>query len=393
MISTFEEAFYINPKVTIKKGQSVPFVAMDDVSPWQRDVRATEMRRFSGGARFKDSDVLLARITPSLENGKTSIYRASPKYRSTPAAGSTEFIVIRGKAGKSTSEIGYYLTRTDRLREFAIKTMTGSSGRQRVQVDALSRYQFELPALATQVAIVETLGALDDKIASNSHIISNIPHLISSLFQRACNESATIAVPIDSLAEFINGGAYTKNASGHGKMVVRIADLNSGPGSTTVYNDIEVPDKHLARAGDILMSWSGSLGLYVWDRSDAIINQHIFKVVPKGYPDWLVYNQLSVAIDTFRHIAASKATTMGHIKRNDLSSTYTRIPADNLNELNEVCSSLWNRRNGLMQESLRIVELRDALLPELLSGRIPVSDVKDTVEDAMDAELAEVKRD
>ena len=156
-------------------------------------------------------------------------------------------------------------------------------------------------------------------------------------------------------------------------MVIRIAELNSGPGGSTVYNDIEVPEDKTARPGDILMSWSGSLGVYRWRLDEAIVNQHIYKVIPTDYPAWLVFDRVDAVIEVFQAIAKDKATTMGHIQRGDLESTMVQIPtSDRLVDLDGALDPLWQRLLVLEQESIRLAALRDALLPELLSGRLGV---------------------
>lgn len=230
-----------------------------------------------------------------------------------------------------------------------------------------------LPPISEQRAIAATLGALDDKIESNRRIIGLIPRLVRAHVNSAISHSSTF-ISVSDLATFVNGGAYTKGATGTGRMVIRIAELNSGPGSSTVYNDIKVPDEKIARAGDILMSWSGSLGVYRWYRDEAIINQHIFKVSPTGYPAWLVFDRLDEVMSVFRGVAADKATTMGHIQRGHLISTNVEIPTQGaLEELETKISPLWDRLLLAERENLDLEQLRDALLPELLSGRIHVT--------------------
>lgn len=161
-------------------------------------------------------------------------------------------------------------------------------------------------------------------------------------------------------------------------MVLRIAELNSGPGGSTVYNELDVPEDRTARAGDILMSWSGSLGVYRWFREEAIINQHIFKVIPTGLPAWLVFDRLDAVMPIFRGVAADKATTMGHIQRGHLESTMVDVPSPStIEQLDLALSPLWDRLLSAEPENVRLATLRDALLPELLSGRIRVP-VKET---------------
>jgi len=231
-----------------------------------------------------------------------------------------------------------------------------------------------LPPVNAQRAIAATLGALDDKIDSNRRIIQQIPSLIRAHILRAL-QAEYLDVAVADIAEFINGGAFTNGATGYGRVVIRIAELNSGIGGSTVYNDLDVPDDQIARAGDILMSWSGSLGVYRWAGDEAIINQHIFKVIPKpGYPSWLIFDRLSEVMPVFQGIARDKATTMGHIQRGHLENTHVRIPGDTSIRLLDVAlASLWRRLLLAEQENRSLIALRDTLLPELLSGRLRVA--------------------
>jgi len=367
---TFAEAFLLNPSVKISKGSVVPFVEMSDLRPFVRDVRSDGSRPYSGGSKFLDGDVLMARITPSLENGKTSIYRAASGNEGVPAAGSTEFIVIRGRPGVSSSNFAYYVATSQLVRDHAIGSMNGSSGRQRVQFDALANLEIELPSMREQLEIVGVLSSIDDKIEQNQHLIAEISDLLRAYVTRGIQDGS-MAVPVSKLATFVNGGAYTKGATGTGRMVLRIAELNSGPGASTVYNDVDVPEDRVARPGDILMSWSGTLGVYRWFRDEAIINQHIFKVLPTGYPAWLVFDRLEAAMPVFQGVAQDKATTMGHIKRSHLEETEVPIPNPHIvNELDQLASPLWRRMVAAERECVELSLLRDALRPELLAGRL-----------------------
>lgn len=367
---TLGEAFVLNPTVKLSKGTPAPFVDMASLSTFTRDVSAIRDKPYGGGMKFCDGDVLMARITPSLENGKTSVYRAADNKRNTPAFGSTEFIVIRGREGISSSSFAYYLFTSPEVRDYAISSMNGSSGRQRVQLDSLASFEIDLPEMQEQRAIAATLGALDDKIESNRRLTELVPSLVRARVDSTIR-CKSVAVPISDLATFTNGGAYTKGATESGRMVIRIAELNSGPGSSTVYNEIEVPDTKTARAGDILMAWSGSLGVYRWYRDEAIINQHIFKVVPNGYPAWLVFDRLEAVMPVFRSLAADRATTMGHIQRGHLTSTTVPVPPiDAIARLDEELAPLWERLLLAERENLRLSRMRDALLPEMLSGRL-----------------------
>lgn len=271
----------------------------------------------------------------------------------------------------------------------AERTIHGSTV-NRIALNDFPDFPILLPDITEQRRIAGVLGALDDKIESNQNLTEVIPSLIDAQIHHALSDGSGDSIPVSKLAKFVNGGAYTKEASGTGRMVIRIADLNTGPGASTIYNDIDVPGDRLAHFGDLLMSWSGSLGVYVWVREEAIVNQHIFKVIFTDFPAWLVHNRLNVALDNFRAIAADKATTMGHIQRKHLDETFVEVPNAKLEQLNHLCVPLWNRFISAQLESMRLAELRDALLPELMSGRMRVDEAGCLVSEALDEEVADV---
>lgn len=253
-------------------------------------------------------------------------------------------------------------------------------------IPSLSRSDFatlpvDLPPLSEQRAIAEVLGALDDKIEANHRLAG----LCDSTWRAiAASELDGALVPLSRLARFVNGGAYTKGASGTGRVVIRTPELTSGPTRSTIYSDRDVPADQLARPGDLLFVWSGSLAAHRWCRAEAIINQHIFKVIPSaGIPMWLVHDRILGLLPEFISIAADKATTMGHIQRHHLD-THVLLPnADKLVVLDGACAPLWDRALAAERESLVLTQLRDFLLPKLVSSELRVSEAEALVEEAM----------
>ncbi|MBA3311089.1 MAG: restriction endonuclease subunit S [Nocardioidaceae bacterium] len=241
----------------------------------------------------------------------------------------------------------------------------------------LSAVPVLVPPLAEQRSIATMLGALDDKIESNRRLLSTVLSLTRAEVKAVVGIAGATALPVAALARFVNGGAYTKGATGTGRMVLRIAELNSGPGGSTVYTEFDVPEDKTARAGDLLMSWSGSLDVYRWTREEAIINQHIFKVIPNGLPAWLVHDRLKAVMPTFQSIAKDKATTMGHIQRGHLESTTVAMPSsEQIDQMDARLGPLWDRLLLAEREIHTLAALRDALLPDLLSGRLRVPEAQ-----------------
>lgn len=178
----FDNAVCFNPKRTIKKGQVTKFVAMNDIEPFNKKVSSFVNKNFSGGSKFKNGDTIMARITPCLENGKTAFVDFLDQDE--VAGGSTEFIVLSGKDGVSDSNYVYYLAISPEIRETAIKAMTGTSGRQRVENNKLMSHVISVPPLEEQRKIAEILVSLDDKIILNNQINKNLKELAEQIFKK-----------------------------------------------------------------------------------------------------------------------------------------------------------------------------------------------------------------
>lgn len=161
-----------NPKESIKKGTIAKKVAMDQLRPFCRDIPDYTLEPFNGGAKFRNGDTIMARITPCLENGKTA--KVAILDDNEIGFGSTEYIVFRAKEGISDEDYLYYLICSPLVRDAAIKSMVGSSGRQRVQTDVVQNLEIDLPSLTEQLKIGALLRSLDDKIELNNKINDNL---------------------------------------------------------------------------------------------------------------------------------------------------------------------------------------------------------------------------
>lgn len=259
-----------------------------------------------------------------------------------------------------------------------IETVVSGSAQPKFNKTGFRQLLIPVPPISEQWAIAEVLGALDDKIAANTKLLVAAAELSSTLFRSLSDESTQL--PLSATARFVNGKAFTKGASGNGRVVVRIAELNSGIGGSTVYSDAEVGIDFTANPGDILFAWSGSLTLHRWYRPEAIINQHIFKVIPNGYPSWVIFELLRERLLYFKGIAADKATTMGHIQRHHLDELIDVPNPTAIARLDETMAGLWDRMLLAERESQTLAETRDALLPQLMSGKLRVRDAEKAVE-------------
>lgn len=139
------DCIHINPRVTIPRDGEKPFVPMGCLSNDSMLISDIESRAGNSGSKFQNSDTLFARITPCLENGKTGFVQFLSD-SSSVAFGSTEFIVLRSRT--LTPEFVYCMARSDEFRGLAIKSMSGATGRQRVQEKCFDEFKIAQPPRA-----------------------------------------------------------------------------------------------------------------------------------------------------------------------------------------------------------------------------------------------------
>ncbi|RID97391.1 restriction endonuclease subunit S [Simplicispira hankyongi] len=179
--------------------------------------------------------------------------------------------------------------------------------------------------------------------------------------------------PLDSVANYLNGLALQKfPPTGSDDLpVIKIAQLRKGDAVGADLASRAIKPDYVVQNGDVLFSWSGSLEVEIWCGGEGALNQHLFKVTSSQYPKWFYYLWTRHHLDNFRQIAASKATTMGHIQRSHLSAAKVVVGSDAvLDSANGILSPLIDRivSNALQAQTLST--LRDTLLPRLISGQL-----------------------
>ena len=172
---TIDSIIEIDPAVNLSKNTVAPFVDMKALPLKGYSVTAINKKPYAGGAKFQNGDVLVARITPCLENGKTAIVDFLDSGQ--VGFGSTEFIVLRGKAHISTPFVAC-LSRNAEFREHCIKSMVGSSGRQRVQKDCFSNFYLSLPE---KDMLLKKFFLLTEKNFEQAHKFSKQSRLLADL--------------------------------------------------------------------------------------------------------------------------------------------------------------------------------------------------------------------
>lgn len=182
--------------------------------------------------------------------------------------------------------------------------------------------------------------------------------------------------PLDSVATFLNGLAlqkYPPRGDGTDLPVIKIAQLRKGSTEGADLANDSIDYEYKVKDRDLLFSWSGTLEAVFWFGGPGALNQHLFKVTSDHFPAWLVFEWIHQHLDEFRLIASSKATTMGHIKRSHLKEAVVAVPpAAWLQLADAALTPLYDMHANLSVESRKLADLRDYLLPRLLSGEVRV---------------------
>lgn len=399
----------INPKVLLRKGEEYSFVEMKDLDPNNKYVSPSVFKKLKGGARFQNGDTLFARITPCLENGKICQVK---NLENNLGFGSTEFLVFRGKKEISDSDFIFYLSRSSFFRRFSEAKMIGTSGRQRVAKDAFENLVINLPSLQEQKSIASILSALDDKIELNLQMNKTLEEMAMALYKHwfvdfgpfqegEFLDSELGEIPkgwevrsIYSVADFINGAAFKPKDllenNEEGLPVIKIVEIKQGITAQTKYSNKKLDEKYTISNGDILFPWSGnphtSLGIHIWDKGDALLNQHIFVVRLEDITEkCFLFNLLKYQLPTFINLATHKQTTgLGHITVANLKELYIPYPnREVIEKYNKEGLPIFNLLYNNQLENISLTRLRDTLLPKLISGEVRVKDAEKTLSEVL----------
>jgi type I restriction enzyme S subunit len=287
-----------------------------------------------------------------------------------------------------------------------------------IYVTRLAKQPVRVPSLAVQDAVLSLLSPLERKIELNRRMNETLEAMARAIFQdwfvafgptRAKMEGRPpylapdlwalfpdrldaegkpkgwSEVPLDQIAEFLNGLALQKfpGTSSDDLPVIKIAELRAGVAMGSDRASRSIAPQYVVDDGDVLFSWSGSLLQRVWTGGRGALNQHLFKVTSKQWPKWLHYLWVDHHLPSFQATAASKATTMGHIQRHHLSEAMTIIGSpDVMTAADALIAPVFQRCVANSLEARTLATTRDLLLPRLMSGELRVHDAERAVEEA-----------
>lgn len=408
-----------NPKISLKKDTVARKITMDQLVPHSRDIYSWTYEPYSGGAKFQNGDTIMARITPCLENGKHAFISLLDENEI--AYGSTEYIVMRGRKGISDNLFVYYLTHFPSFKDAAIKSMVGTSGRQRAQVDVVKNLTMKLPSIAEQKSIADILTKLDDKIAVNKQINDNfyfiflevmLIWLLTSLRNDNLEQQAQALFKswfvdfdpfkdgefVESEQGMIPDGWRTESLGNVCKCLLGgtpsrnkeeywngdIAWINSGevnefritkPSEYITEEGLKYSATKLLPAKTTVLAITGAtLGQVSLLEIETCANQSVIGVLEN---DILPYEYIYPLINDRISELCSHMTggAQQHINKNNVEGLSIIVPpSDVIERYKEKTSPIYNLIGNNCIEAQKITSLRDSLLPKLMAGEVKVNE-------------------
>jgi type I restriction enzyme S subunit len=277
----------------------------------------------------------------------------------------------------------------------------------------LARLNIPAPELEVQNGITNVLGTLDEKIQMNNQLSKTLEEIAQTIFKSwfidfdpvkakmagekpvgmgaataalfpdSMEDSELGLIPkgwevksLDEVADYLNGLAMQKfpvTDETNVLPVIKISQLRSGNTFGADRASGLLDPKYIVQDGDILFSWSGTLEVEIWCGGLGALNQHLFKVTGRLFPDWFAYYATRHFLSDFRQIASGKATTMGHIQRRHLSEAKLATPpVELMGYMSSKIEPTVFLKVSIMKESKNLSEIRDCLLPRLISGELQI---------------------
>lgn len=378
-----------NPTVKLKKGEYYPLIDIEKIAPGYKTVRNQEEIVFNGQSctKFEDRDVLFARITPCLENGKIAMADTNGKC----GIGSTELFVFRGIEGISNTDFVYYLLRMNHIRQLAANSMTGASGRQRADLNFIKKIKWQFPVIEQQQKIASILTVYDNLIENNNKRIKILEQMAENLYKEwfvrfrfpcrnkiilqkrspsgwVISSKATDMVCPENweyglfsrLGKFVRGKNITVDKMIEGNIPVVSAGLEPSG-----YHNV-----HNVTGKSLTISASGANAGYlkyhlsdIW-AADCSYFQDDSKL-------WFVYNALKFLQPVISNLQIGAAQP--HVYPKNINKLCTVIPDDDTMHMYcEKVEPIYEQIQRLKEENQNLIKQRDMLLPRLMSGNLEV---------------------
>jgi type I restriction enzyme S subunit len=301
----------------------------------------------------------------------------------------TYILTTKSKSQLATRFLFYAL----QLQLANLQNLSTGAATKFLTLGILKQIYIPLPVITTQVKIVECLSAYDDLIATNQRRIALLEDAARRIYREwfvhlrfPGHESVPVndgvpegwqLLPLTSVADFINGFAFKpEHQQAAGFPIVKIPELRDGINTNTPRNSgTAIPPRNHINTGDVLFSWSATLLVNEWGGGPALLNQHLFKIVPKNPTHKrLIRFAVETAIPLL--LGQSVGATMQHIRRSALDTHWMLVPDQPVTDaFTTLVDPMMDIVLNLQMQNGQLTAARDLLLPKLMSGQLDVSGI------------------
>lgn len=394
-----EDYIEFNPYRKLKKGNKAKKITMDMLIPYSKQIYDYIVEPYNGGAKFQNGDTIMARITPCLENGKHAYINILDKDEI--AYGSTEYIVLCGKDDVTDNEFVYYFSHSPIFKNTAIKSMVGSSGRQRAQTDVLKDLVVNIPiSVSEQQEIAGILSSLDAKIETNNKLNEKLEEMAQAIFKSwfvdfepfkdmPFHETELGMIPegwevgiFDDIVDIVGGGTPSKSISEYytdnGIAWITPKDLSLNNNKFTSKGTIDITElgyekssAKLMPKGSVLFSSRAPIGYITIAKNEICTNQGFKSAVPKKAGTAFVYYLLKNKTIEIENMATG--STFKEASGTLMKNLKIIIPLDKvLDDFEKIIMPIFEFQMSVEEQNDRLASLRDTLLPRLMSGELKV---------------------
>ncbi|MDD6988943.1 restriction endonuclease subunit S [Ruminococcus sp.] len=362
-------------KVEVENLNAKNYISTENMLPNKCGItEASSLPTVSLTQEYNSGDVLVSNIRPYFKK----IWQAEYD------GGCSNDVLVFVPKPNTDKDFLYYVLADD---DFFTYSMATSKGTKMPRGDKTSIMQYEVPLIDLQVQkkIASVLKALDERIKLNNEINNNLEQQAQAIFANEFLSLDTLPegwkqASLIDIADYLNGLAmqkYRPTADESGIPVLKIKELRQGCcDDNSELCSPSIKSDYIIHDGDVIFSWSGSLLVDLWCGGICGLNQHLFKVTSSKYDKWFYYAWTKHHLDRFVAVAADKATTMGHIKRDELAKAEVLIPNEaDYNRIGALLQPIYEMIISNRIENKKLAATRDTLLPKLMNGEIDMSEV------------------
>ena len=393
--SRLKEYIDINPTVKLQKGKVYSLVEMEKITVGKKRADTNSKAEYTGKSctKFLPNDTLMARITPCLENGKIAKYESD-----TAGFGSTEFFILRAKKEKTTADYVYYLSQTHYVRQLAVNSMTGASGRQRADAKFIGNIKWDFPELGIQSKVADILSTYDDLIENNNKRIKLLEQMAENLYKEWF---VRFRFPGCKDVEFENGipkgwvrekiGLHYNTCSGgtpsrtheeyYADGTIPWVKTGEIKDNIIIHTDeciteegIKGSSAKLLQQGAVVMAMYGvNIGMLAYLDSEMTCNQAccVFsdknEIISRHYLFHYLYSIRDYLL-LIGFGAAQQNLSQDLIKKVKIVIPPTEL----IKKFDEQKEPLYQTIRALMMQNDKLIKQRDLLLPRLMSGKLEV---------------------